>query len=429
MIVFVNNYRENRNEIRRNPLLRCDRPWEGWGPHLYGTVLPLGSKLGMWYQCLAREAGRLVSRVCFAESRDGLSWEKPGLEIIPHGRLGRTNIIAEDECSIASAFDRGDTVRPERRWLLIGYGREGGPRAAYSADGLRFRWNESRRTLFASADVVNAFCDPWKNRYVATWKTTSRRHRAVGVAWSDDAVWWEKPLECPVFGADDLDPDATQIYGMPVFPYEGCYIGLPWVYHARYMKYGEWTAERMYEAQEGSPKTVDVQLAWSWDLINWTRPPDRAPLIALGREDEFDVGMIYTARAPVRCGNKLLFYYGGFDKVHDEKRPKGAIGLATLGLDGFCSLRAGKRVGWMVSRRERFSEPIVRINARTGPGGYVVAEIVDRWNEVIPGFSRKECHRFSGDACDHPLTWRTKTFPPAALLPDGETPPDGGHPA
>ena len=37
---------------------------------------------------------------------------------------------------------------------------------------------------------------------------------------------------------DDLDPDATQVYGMPVFPYQGMYVGLPWIYHSRWMKYG-----------------------------------------------------------------------------------------------------------------------------------------------------------------------------------------------
>lgn len=400
-----------------NPVLPRDRPWEGWGPYLYGTVLPVGSKLGMWYQCLAREERRLKSRICYAESDDGLVWEKPEIGLIHHEEVMGTNILTEDTCGIASVFDRGDAVEPDDRWLLFGYGGNGGPTAAYSADGIRFRWNEprSRRTLFQSSDVVNAFYDRINHRFVSTYKIMNRRHRAVGIAWSQDAVSWEKPIDGPVFGADDLDPDATQVYGMPVFPYHKCYIGLPWIYHARYMKHGEWTATRMYEAQDDSPRTVDVQMAWSWDLISWNRPPSRAPFIALGDESEFDRGMIYTARAPVRYGDKLLFYYGGFDKVHDEKRPSGSIGLATLRLDGFCSMQAKRTEGWFVSRREQFDTPRVRINAKANSGGKVTAEIADRWNRVIPGFSRNECIAFSGDSCNHQLVWSTQTFPTEAL--------------
>ncbi|MEY3226528.1 MAG: hypothetical protein RLZZ536_1147 [Planctomycetota bacterium] len=37
------------------------------------------------------------------------------------------------------------------------------------------------------------------------------------VAVSCDGLEWRKILDGPVFGADDLDPSATQIYGMPVF--------------------------------------------------------------------------------------------------------------------------------------------------------------------------------------------------------------------
>jgi hypothetical protein len=72
----------------------------------------------------------------------------------------------------------------------------------------------------------------------------------------------------PVFGADDHDPDTTQIYGMPVFAYQGLFIGLPWIYRARYFRYGEYSVEKLHEAQSDSPRTMEVQLAWSWDLVH-----------------------------------------------------------------------------------------------------------------------------------------------------------------
>ena len=128
--------------------------------------------------------------------------------------------------------------------------------------------------------------------------------------------------------------------------------------------------------------------------------------------------MIYTARAPVQVGDELYFYYGGWDGPHNGRNSKAAIGLATLRLDGFCSLHAGAGEGWLVSRREPFRVPRVTINARAGAGGYVCAELLDRHGEVIPGFGRADCVPFSGDAVGHVLTWRTAALPDAYLEVD-----------
>jgi hypothetical protein len=146
-------------------------------------------------------------------------------------------------------------------------------------------------------------------------------------------------------------------------------------------------------------------------LMNWTRPPDRKPFIPRGKPGEFDCGMVYTARVPVRIKDKLYFYYGGFDLPHNAPNFQGAIGIATLRIDGFCSMRAGEGEGWFITRREKMELPAVEINASTGPDGYVHAELLDLENDVIPGFSAQDCLPFRGDAIRHRLTWRTEQFP------------------
>jgi hypothetical protein len=285
-------------------------------------------------------------------------------------------------------------------------------RVAFSPDGLHWKFEPetARKALFPSGDVLNFFYDPYKKRYAATWKTANRRGRAAGVAVSDNGLVWTKPVEGPVFVADDLDPDATQIYGMPVFPYQGMYIGLPWIYSSRWFKYGTYTDKRMYDVEKDSPCTMDVQFAWSWDLINWTRPPERAHFIPRGKPGDFDSSMIYTARAPVQVGDRLYFYYGGWNGPHNSTKSGAAIGLATLRLDGFCSMRAGDQEGWLISRREVLQKPEVTINARTEQGGCVVAEILDRDNNVLKGFSREECIPFQADSVRHVLKWKTTEF-------------------
>ena len=403
-----------------NPVIQADKPWEGvsaiTGPYVYGTVLPEGDKLRLWYQILNQG-----NHVGYAESRDGIHWEKPELGIIEYKGSKANNLcvsafhpeVTGGECHNPSVIRCPQAADPQKRYALYGFdGQAGHARVAFSPDGLHWNYapDTDKQGLFTSSDVVNFFYDPYQHRYTATWKTHNRRGRAVGIAWSTDGLSWTKPFDGPVFVADDLDPDATQIYGMPAFPYQGLYVGLPWIYGARYFKSGEYSVKKLHEAQADSPRTMEVQLAWSWDLINWTRPPERQQFIPRGAKGQWDGGMIVTARAPVPVGDKLHFYYGGCDGLHDDKRVNAAIGLATLRLDGFCSLRAGNTEGWLISRREPLRQPVVTINARTGTDGHVVAEILDRHNRVLRGFSKQDCATFHGDAVGHELRWQSGQF-------------------
>lgn len=417
------------SEKHPEPVVRRDQPWEGvsaiTGPYVYGTVFAEGDRLRMWYEVLYQG-----TNTGYAESRDGIHWTKPALGLIAFEGNRATNLVVSASarettggaCHNASVLRRPGATDPEQRYALYGFDPKlGHPRVAYSPDGLRWRFDPAteKTPLFTSSDVVNFFYDPYQTRYTATWKTRNRRGRAVGVAWSADGRRWTKPVEGPVFVADDLDPDATQIYGMPVFPYQGLYLGLPWLYHARYFRYGDYSVKKLHEAQEDSPRTMDTHLAWSWDLINWTRPqPRAAALVPLGAAGAWDAGMIVTARAPVIRGDELWFYYGGCDGIHDAPRVNAAIGLARLRLDGFCAMRAGNREGWLITRREPFRTPAVTINAKTGADGFVTAEILDRRNRVLPGFSRRECLAFTGDSVRHTLRWKTDRFGEAQRAED-----------
>jgi predicted GH43/DUF377 family glycosyl hydrolase len=412
-----------------NPIIKADKPWEGvaaiTGPYVYGTVLREGAKFRLWYQVLNQG-----NHVGYAESDDGIAWTKPELGLIEFQGSKANNLVVSafqpevaggGHCHNPGVIQRPDETDPQKRYVLYGFDVQAGhARVAFSPDGLRWTYapRTEKRAMFTSSDVVNFCRDPYQSRYFVTWKTRNRRGRAVGVAWSEDGFTWAKPLDGPVFVADDLDPDDTQIYGMPAFPYQGLYLGQPWLYRARYFKYGDYAVKKLHEAQEDSPRTMDVQLAWSWDLVNWTRPPAREPFIPRGAKGGWDGGMIVTARAPVIVGDRLHFYYGGTDAVHDAPRVNAGIGLATLRLDGFCSMRAGAAEGWLITRREPFHEPAVTINARTAADGFVIAEILDRRNRVVPGFSRNDGLAFTGDTVSHLLRWKVPRFPAGATRDD-----------
>jgi len=395
-----------------NPVLSPEKPWEKQGVCVCGTVMWRGDKLTMRYNCY----GESAAKSCYLESRDGFHWERPNLGLVEYDGSAENNITDGGTGSIIKV---PNPKSARYQWAQYNYAGDGTARVIFSKDAINWHSDGAKSGLFKTSDVVNFFHDPYRERYVSTYKTPNRRHRAVGIALSRDGLEWYKPVEGPVFGADDLDPDATQVYGMPVFPYQGMYIGMPWIYHSRWMKYGKYDSpSKMYEAEKGSPCTVDVQFAWSWNLISWTRTPERKPFIGLGPKGSWESSQIYTPRNPVIMGDKLYFYYHAGDKLHGEPDVRVHSGLATLRLDGFCSMCAGNKEGWLISRREVFKTPEVIINAKTEGDGYVTAELVDRNNNVLTSFSREDCMPFRGDSVRHTLRWKTASFPAEMLEAD-----------
>ena len=388
-----------------NPIFVKEKPWEGWGPTCSGSVVRMGDKLRMYYSTNTSDTDD-VKHICVAESKDGLHWTRPIIGEVEYKGSKENNIVKKG--SYIGILKNPSAS--EKKWVSFS-----NRQISYSADGIH--WPEDQKWdgkfLFTSSDVITWFFDPYHNRMSATWKLSSRRHRAAGIVWSSDLKTWIKPFDGPVIVADDLDPDATQIYGMPVFAYQGMYIGMPRMYHARWIKYGRYTSPAvMFEAQEGSPKNIDVQLAWSWDLINWTRTPERKPFIPNSPYRAFDAGLVGTVANPIVMGDEIWIYISGWDQVHEDyKGVNSAIGLAKLRLDGFCSMRGGEDEGWFISRREVFNTPFVIVNAKCGAGGYVAAEIVDRNNNPIPGFEKYYCNAFTGNSVRGEITWKNTEFP------------------
>lgn len=388
-----------------NPIFMKEKPWEGWGPSLGGSVVKDGDKLRMYYYTLSDGEG---TNFCVAESIDGINWTRPIVGDVEFHGSKQNNIIKSSSTHIIKI---NNPPSPNKKWISFNNFKG----LSFSSDGLHWEndpeWDNN--ILFSSSDVVIWFFDPYNNRMSATWKTFSRRHRAAGVVWSSNLKTWTKPIEGPVIVADDLDPDATQIYGMPVFAYQGMYIGLPWIYHSRWLKHGKYTKpEVMFEAQVGSPCIIDTQIAWSWDLINWTRTADRKPFIATHPYRGVDAGLAFTAANPIVMDDEIWIYYSGWDQIHEDyKGIDCAVGLAKLRLDGFCSMQGGDEEGWFISRREVFNTPKVTVNAKCSQDGYIAAEIVDRYDNPIPGFEKYYCNAFTGDSIRGEITWKNETFP------------------
>ena len=72
-----------------------------------------------------------------------------------------------------------------------------------------------------------------------------------------------------VLSPDPLDPPLVQFYGMPVFPYEGMFVGLLWLMYGDPLEIGL--------LKRNGP--IDSQLTYSYDGVAFNRT-FRAPFIA-----------------------------------------------------------------------------------------------------------------------------------------------------
>jgi hypothetical protein len=134
--------------------------------------------------------------------------------------------------------------------------------------------------------------------------------------------------------------------------------------------------------------------------------------------------MIESPTQPIVVGDEVWIYYGGHNVHHDwwicGKRqglevPEAQdpsisqnghhLGLATLRLDGWISLEAGIREGWMETKPVSSKGAHLYINGRCGNGGYIEVEVTDHWNNVWKRFSREECDTFTGDSVHHKMSW------------------------
>jgi hypothetical protein len=177
----------------------------------------------------------------------------------------------------------------------------------------------------------------------------------------------------------------------------------------------------------------NVQLAYSRDGHTWKRLNRGQPYLGYGQDGAWDRWCVNVTSQPIVRGDEMWLYYGGainhhdywWSGDHDEiDLPEAGnidlvdhgLGLATIRLDGFVSASAFVREGVIVTRPLSSSDgQRLEVNAVCRDGGYLAAELSDEQNHVLPGYTRTDCDRFTGDATAHTVTWRGSAGLPSEI--------------
>jgi hypothetical protein len=313
-----------------NPLFQADRPWENSLNNLYPNVIwDAGENIfKMWYKCVLadREAYQQMDGIStvhgvgwyllYATSRDGLVWEKPALGLHAFAGSKATNIVARD-CPNVGVFKDLHDADPSRRYKMVSDVGQGKPQVRFSADGIH--WSTAvDATGFGERNGDthnNAFWDEGSGKYL--WFTKLYLgERLVARFESDDFLHWRD--NGLVLRSSLLEGRTSQTYAMPVFRHAGIYLGYVMMYHL------------------GKDRSVDCELAWSPDGLQWQRVAPGVPLIPRGPEGSYDSECIYAmAGPPITRDGKHLIFYGGDDFPHTGWKRHCLPCLATLREDGF----------------------------------------------------------------------------------------------
>ncbi len=360
---------------------------------------PSDNLFKMWYM------GGYTRSVCYATSKDGISWDKPSLDIVPG-----TNIVLDGSRDSSMVWRDHQATDPEQRYkmLIVKQCRDGRNGVdmviRYSPDGIRWsppvaeRWHGGDRSTF----FHNPFREKWVYSFRYDPKETGRSRMylectdlAEGFRRMDELV---RLWTC----ADRLDPRnpdprlnkiPPQLYNLDAVAYESLVLGL----------FAVWQGDPASDLKIRKEKRNEILLGFSRDGFHWHRP-DRRPFVGVNESTgAWNWGNIQSAGGCcLVVGDELYFYVSG----RGEDRGKGACttGLAVLRRDGFASMDAGEETGTLTTRPLVFKGKYLFVNANAA-GGELRVEVLDREGKPFPRMAKNRCLPITTDGTIQPIRW------------------------
>lgn len=392
--------------VIREVAIPNDRPWELGGMH-YSTVMKDGGRFKMWYRSDPGEDSNrdILSMNCYAESDDGVTWEKPSLGLRELDGSTDNNVFypPEGDRSINASVVVDANAPASERYKMVNRGRV--DLLGYtSPDGLRWTPLESNPIQtegpFDSHNIL--IWDDENKKYVIYMRGVSTSvtgtfkggHRSIRRSESADFRTWTRPET--VVEADEADPPGFHFYTNAAVKYPraaNAFLMFPMVYHS----------DRQYPR---APQIglADVQLMSSRDGISWDRR-FREAFIRPGLDERnwVDRNPIMGAGILETAPDELSLY---FSELLRAGLNKTRIRRCTIRTDGFVSAHA-PYVGWseFTTPPMTFAGGRLEMNYSTTGGGSILVELQDDSGTAVPGLGLDDCDVVFGDKIEGPVSW------------------------
>lgn len=449
-----------------NPLLVKDKPWEHIILCRTNSYRVLYDKNDMLFKCWYSDENLNPSllqtakhvdgekchpmlsqdfvsyRVLYAQSSDGINWEKPNLgKVFVNGEntntvLGSPEFGSVYACHVIDDPFENDSSKRFKTLLVRIVGKDiYRIEAAYSSDGLNWYMYDELPSFGKHGphleDVIVVNYDIDSRQYILTTRhdemtkapirsdcyTTDsffppyfpqdlsrENRRRIYQCFSGDFIHWSEPHL--ILKPDEYDNIDDTLYGMVRYRIGDVWVGVVMVLHQ-------------------VADTMEAQLTYSRDGNHWNRI--HRPWLYPGPKGEWDQIMTEMVNDPIEVGDELWFFYGasgwghhdwysrGFVEGLDVQEPENIdkvgffLGLAKLRKEGFCSLSSGDvRKGVITTRPMISMGNTLVINARCRNGGSICIEITDHNDKVLDGFGFNDFDMFTEDNVRHVCSWNGK---------------------
>jgi len=375
-------------------VLVTDKPWEG-NICAYYTIFQDGDLYRMYYRgAHFDEQTRKVTHrevTCYAESRDGIHWEKPELGLFEFGGSKANNIILDGlgtHCFVAFRDNNPDTPS-SARYKGISFGHADGKKGLYvfqSPDAIHWTLIKNEPVITEGAfDSQNlAFWDAVTGQYVDYHRFFANGVRDILMCTSDDFLHWTKPVPLKYPGAPH-----QHLYTNAIRPYQRAphiRIGFP----TRFLPKGERVEPIFMSSRDGV----------TFHRFNDPVIPQSAP------EDRAGNRSNYMANGLVRLpGNDREYAVYATEAYYTG--PDSRLRRFTYRIDGFVSAHAGDEGGDLVTKPLTFDGDNLVINFATDDGGSVQVELLDADGTPVAGYDLASATSLSGDEIEQTVTWKT----------------------
>ena len=424
--LFVDNFlisgtnltRVNHQPVydKNNPVLEPDKEWEYNKNGPYAAPFSDGiwfdekeNKFKMWYLTGAGPEQKGL-RTAYAESMDGISWEKPDL-----GIFGQTNIVdntSRDAATIWLDKKEKDSSKRYKMFIVTVTKDNLFPMVLkYSSDGKH--WSKGVAQSGGMLDRSTVFYNPFLSKWVLSMKAKSPLGRSrdyleqknekdlVSLAHKvlddvDDAniVFW--------FGADSLDPRnpafpeiPPQIYNHDAIAYESIMLGFFVVWQG---------PENNVCDKLHIQKRNEVLIGYSRDGFHWDRPSHKPFMGVNPTDNAWNWGNVQSViGTPIIKGDSLYFYVSGRRLSKYSWDSYTSTGLATLRRDGFVSMNTTGQ-GYLITRNIVFNGNYFFVNADVR--GELKVELQDANGKIISGYSKQDCIPMKINSTKYLISWK-----------------------
>lgn len=419
--------------VKRDIAMTFDKPWDGNGNDFF-TILKDDGFYRMYYEtwaCFDQSYTEGIN-VCYAESKDGIHWERPNLGICEfRGSRDNNIIMTRIYDNITVMKDENPNCPPERKYKAIMSCYDGTVKKTHpdlpagklicktSADGIHFEDYCVVSNGYAYDSQNSVHWNPHKNKYFCYFRNfhTGKNNedslynesliRDIMVSESEDFIHWSNPVPLD-FGDGEDYPLYTNC--ISAYPYDTrYYIGFP----SRYVERKSWTKNydrlcgkdirrtRMEKSPRLGLVVTDCVFMSSRDNVKWYRF-DEATLTP---GPEYDSNWVYGDCYPAIGGvvetpspfhgepNELSIYV--FD--HHMTPQIGHLIRYAYRKDGFASIKAPYSSAILRTKVFTFDADELTLNFRTSARGGILLSILDENGKAIDGY--KTCEIF-GDAID-----------------------------